>query len=125
MSRTSTPRKHAAPVARKQAESATAQSPTMILFVLMGVLGIIAYGTFLLNPANRGDLLPYVLVIVAESVLAFSALMSMWTILAGSQDPRDFSYNRAAERLFSARQIDQHQIGDDVVRWPLRLHGAE
>ena len=125
MPRSTTLRKHAAPIARRQVESATAQSPTMVLFVLLGVLGIIAYGTFLLNPANRGDLLPYVLVIAAESVLAGSALLSMWTILAGAQDPRDFSYHRAQERLFSARQIGQNQFGEDVVRWPLRLQGAE
>lgn len=96
----------------------------MVLFVLIGVLGIIAYATFLLNPANRGDLLPYVLVIVAESVLVASALLSMWTILAGSQDPRDFVYHRARERLSGALH-DPNGSGRDAARWPLRLQGAD
>lgn len=107
----------------RAAEAATAQSPSMILIVMLGVLGILAYGSFLLNPANRGDLLPYVLVIGAETVLAGSALLSMWTILAGSQDPRDYTYNQARERLFEAGEADSGELTGRPASWPLRLRG--
>ena len=69
-------------------------SPVMILLVLVATLGILLYGQFLLNPANRGDLLPWLLVIGAETVLVATALLSMWTILAGSQDPRRANVSR-------------------------------
>ena len=83
-------------------ESATANSPSMVLLVLLGVLGVLAYSAFLLNPANRGDLLPYLFVVVTEAVIALSALVAMWTILSGGFDPRDFSYNQTRSRLLEA-----------------------
>jgi cellulose synthase (UDP-forming) len=116
--------KHASQIKRRPAE-ASAQSPTMILFVVIGVLGIIAYGSFLLNPVYRGDTLPYILVIGAESVLLLTALMSMWTILAGSQDPRDFSYHHARERLFSLRRVESEHLGDDARYWPMRIRSTD
>jgi cellulose synthase (UDP-forming) len=115
--------RHTAGVLGRTNESATAQSPTMVLFVLVGVIGIVLYGSFLLNPANRGDLLPWLLVIGAESVLVFTALLSMWTILAGSQDPRDFTYHRAKELLFDGRFIRQEAIEEEPGKWPLRVAG--
>ncbi|MBW4042257.1 MAG: glycosyltransferase [Acidobacteria bacterium] len=117
--------RHTAGVLGRTNESATAQSPTMVLFVLLGVLGIVAYGSFLLNPANRGDLLPWLLVIGAESVLVLTALLSMWTILAGSQDPRDYAYNRAKELLFDGRFIRQSGLESEPGRWPLRVAGEQ
>jgi cellulose synthase (UDP-forming) len=117
--------RHAAGALGRSNESATAQSPTMVLFVLVGVLGIVAYGSFLLNPANRGDFLPWLLVIGAESVLVATALLSMWTILAGSQDPRDYSYNRAKELLFDGRFIRESALEHDPVKWPLRVAGEQ
>ena len=48
-------------------------SPVMILLVLIATLGILFYAQFLLNPANRGDLLPYLMVIGAEAVEAGSS----------------------------------------------------
>jgi cellulose synthase (UDP-forming) len=101
MPRRSKTNRHTAGVLGRTNESATAQSPTMVLFVLLGVLGIVAYGSFLLNPANRGDVLPWLLVIGAESVLVITALLSMWTILAGSQDPRDWRASRGSGRCGS------------------------
>jgi cellulose synthase (UDP-forming) len=75
-------------------------SPVMILVVLISTIGILAYTAFLLNPANRGDFLPYTMVIVAESVLVFHALLAMWTILSGGQNPRDFAYHRIQDNMF-------------------------
>ena len=72
----------------------------MTLLVLIATIGILLYAGFLLNPANRGDFLPYVMVITAESILVAHALAAMWTILSGSQDPRDFAYHKARDDLF-------------------------
>ena len=71
------------PVTRR-AETANPYSPVMILISLIATLGILLYAQFLLNPDNRGDFLPYALVIAAETVLITHALLSMWTILAGA-----------------------------------------
>lgn len=100
------------------------QSPVMILVVLISTLGILAYSAFLLNPSNRGDLLPYIMVITAESVLVFHALLAMWTILSGGQNPRDFGYHRIQDSLFMKTpdapprdwdiQMDDRQVLVDV-----------
>jgi cellulose synthase (UDP-forming) len=91
------------PEPRRVAESIEAQSPSLAMLVLVATLGILAYAAFLLNPASRGDWLPYTLVIAAESILIFQALLSMWTILSGSQDPRDFAFHDAKAKLFRGR----------------------
>ena len=88
-------------------------SETSALFILVSVvatLGVVAYSMFLLNPANRGDFLPYALVIIAESVLVVQALLSMWTILSSGYEPRDFPYHEA-KRLLMPRAAD----GDDAI----------
>ena len=72
----------------------------MMMLVLISTLGILFYAAFLLNPANRGDMLPYTMVIVAESILVAQALLAMWTILSGGQNPRDFAYHRAKDHLY-------------------------
>ncbi|HEY6688573.1 MAG TPA: hypothetical protein VI094_20455, partial [Propionibacteriaceae bacterium] len=76
------------PVTRR-AETANTYSPVMILISLIATLGILLYAQFLLNPANRGDFLPYALVIIAETILITHALLAMWTILSGAKNPRD------------------------------------
>ncbi|MCU1544494.1 MAG: glycosyl transferase family 2 [Microbacteriaceae bacterium] len=89
--------------------------------MLIGTGGILLYAGFLLNPASRGDWLPYVMVIGAESVLIFQALLSMWTILSGSQDPRDFGFHRAKAGLFRTRDIERLS---DASQRPMYLDGA-
>ena len=82
--------------------SAVRSSETSALFVLLSVvatLGVVAYSLFLLNPSNRGDALPYFLVITAESILILQALLSMWTILSSGYEPRDFPYHEAKRVL--------------------------
>ncbi len=77
-------------------------SETSALFILVSViatLGVAAYTLFLLNPAARGDWLPYALVLVAETVLIAQALLSMWTILASGYEPRTFAYHEAKRTL--------------------------
>lgn len=91
-------------------------SPVMILTTLIATGGIVAYSAFLLNPARRGDTLPYVLVIAAETVLVLHALLAMWTILAGAKSPRDHAYHAARVALLD---------GPTAAHTPLRIAGRE
>lgn len=75
-------------------------SPTLLLLVILATAGALLYFQFLVQPNNRGDIIPYAMVIMAESFIIFHALMSMWTILAGTRDPRNFEFHDAQTRLF-------------------------
>lgn len=90
-------------------------SPVMTLLVLISTIGILVYSAFLLNPSNRGDFLPYVMVIAAESVLVFHALLAMWTILAGDSDPRDFDYHRTRKAMFGRATTGEPR------EWPVQI----
>ncbi|MGY4857563.1 glycosyltransferase family 2 protein [Cryobacterium sp. AP23] len=98
-------------------------SPSLVMLVLVATIGILAYANFLLNPASRGDWLPYTLVIIAESSLIFQALLSMWTILSGSQDPRDFGFHQAKAALFATRSSPRGPGAAASDRRPLHLNG--
>jgi cellulose synthase (UDP-forming) len=98
-------------------------SPSLVMLVLVATIGILAYANFLLNPASRGDWLPYSLVIVAESTLIFQALLSMWTILSGSTDPRDFGFHQAQAALFATRSSPRGAGPAGTDRRPLHLGG--
>ena len=102
-----------------------AQSPSLVILVLIATLGILAYASFLLNPASRGDWLPYTLVIVAETILILQALLSMWTILSASQDPRDFAFHDAKAKLFWERQILRDGQTNTPSRWNMYLGATE
>lgn len=84
-------------------------SPSQMLLVLLAVIGALAYGLFLLNPHNKGDLLPYLLVVSAEAFLLSQALINLWTILAGSYNPRTFSFYSAQENIFKNLYKDDAQ----------------
>ncbi len=105
------------------------ESPTLMLLVLIAVLGAVAYGTFILDPANRGDTLPYVFVLIAETFLILQAIIALWTMLAGSYDPRGFEYHDAQEHLFSpaGRKLRYGTIMSDEFLKPnerdMYLHG--
>ncbi|MBG6054404.1 cellulose synthase (UDP-forming) [Salinibacterium sp. CAN_S4] len=102
-----------------------AQSPSLVILVLIATLGILAYASFLLNPASRGDWLPYTLVIVAETILVLQALLSMWTILSASQDPRDFAFHDAKAKLFRERDILRDGLTNIPSRWNMYLDAAQ
>lgn len=110
------------PHVRPRSES-RAHSPVMVLIVLVATLGVMAYAVFLLDPANRGDFLPYGLVIVAESVLVGQALLSMWTILSGGADPRDFAFHHTQDTLFDRDTIERDGLTDQPHRWPMHVRG--
>ncbi|MFN3865448.1 MAG: glycosyltransferase [Demequina sp.] len=101
-------------------ETGTAPSPIMFLTVGVAALGTLLYAGFLLDPDHRGDLLPYVMVIVAESVLVAQAFFGMWTILSGGHNPRDFAYFHAKDGLHP-RSIAAK--GRPPQLWEPHLHG--
>jgi len=94
----------------RRARVSTDYSPVMILLTVIAALGVLLYSSFLLNPANRGDWLPYSMVIVAESLLIVQALLAMWTILSGASSPRDYAY-------YAAREAG---LDDDAWKWGLQ-----
>ncbi|RHA38595.1 glycosyltransferase [Cellulomonas rhizosphaerae] len=104
-------------------ETETAQSPSMVLLVLLASAGIVVYAIFLLNPGNRGDWLPYVMVIAAESVLVFHALLAMWTVLASGYDPRGFAFHHAQDRLYGLEEILQLHTESRPQDWTMSLDG--
>lgn len=83
----------------QHAAARSGPTPVMTLVVIIATIGILLYSTFLLSPAHRGDPIPYTMVIIAESILVFHALLSMWTILSGAREPRSFAFHDAAARL--------------------------
>jgi cellulose synthase (UDP-forming) len=75
-------------------------SPSISFILGFSILGALVYLAFLLRPEYRGDILPYTLVIVAESFLIIHAIISFWTILSGRMNPRHFGYHAAQNQLF-------------------------
>ena len=116
--------KHHVPVTRR-AETENPYSPVMILISLLALLGILFYAQFLLNPANRGDFLPYAMVIVAETILIFHALLAMWTILSGRRSPRDFAFHDAQRRLFDPVANELAGLTDRPEEWPIWISGRQ
>jgi cellulose synthase (UDP-forming) len=112
------------PVTRR-AETANPYSPVMILISLIATLGILLYAQFLLNPANRGDFLPYALVITAETILITHALLAMWTILSGAKSPRDFAFHESQSAIFDKRAIKAAGLRGLPHLWPILLNGKE
>lgn len=112
------------PVTRR-AETANPYSPVMILLSLIATLGILLYAQFLLRPSNRGDFLPWMMVIVAETILVTHALLSMWTILSGRQSPRTYSFHEAKRALFDKKAIKAAGLSDQPELWPVLLGGKE
>ncbi|MCL3859693.1 glycosyltransferase family 2 protein [Actinotalea sp. K2] len=91
-----------------------------MLLVLLASAGVIVYGIFLLNPTNRGDWLPYALVIVAETILVVHALLAMWTVLSSGHDPRGFTFHHAQDRLYDPTGLRQEPQGPPET-WPVHL----
>lgn len=104
-------------------ENEAAQSPSLMLLVLLASAGIVVYATFLANPANRGDWLPYLLVITAETVLVLHALLAMWTVLSAGHNPRGFAFHHAQDQLYDMAEILRERVGDEPRRWRMYLGG--
>ncbi len=75
-------------------------SPFVTIVLMASTLGAIVYMIFLFQPAYRGDLLPYLMVVGAESFLIVHGIISFWTVLGGRSDPRNFEFHTAQDQLF-------------------------
>ena len=75
-----------------------------MMLVLLATIGVLAYATFIFRPSHHGDLLPFALVVTAETWLIAQALLALWTILSSGYDARDFSYHQAKRALFDPGQ---------------------
>jgi cellulose synthase (UDP-forming) len=109
----------------RRAETANPYPPVLILITLIATLGIIRYAAFLLAPGNRGNLLPYLLVLAAELILVLHALLSGWTILTGTKGPRDFPFYEAKSGLFPKKAIKAAGLKDFPHLWPIVMDGRE
>lgn len=107
----------------RRARGEVAYTPLVILITALGALGVVLYAQFLLDPGNRGDWLPWSLVVTAESILVAHALLAMWTTLAGVASPRDYAYHAARDALLDP--VAAALYPDDPTRWPLRVAGRE
>ncbi len=103
-------------------------SPSLMVLVLVAALGVVIYASFILNPAQRGDWFPYLLVLVAESIIMTQSLLSLWTILSSGYDPRGYAFNRAQQSLYGP-DSDETQLLDLDARhrqlylddWPVSV----
>ncbi len=96
-----------------------------MMLVLLATIGVLAYASFLFRPAHHGDLLPFALVITAETFLIAQALLALWTILSSGYDARDFAYHHAKRNLFDTGQIQARGLETTPHLWPLRINGEE
>ena len=99
------------------------QSPTLMAVVTLATIGVLAYAGFLLYPGNRGDWLPYSLVLVGETILLVHALFAMWTILSSDDDPRGIDYYRAKEQLFDNKEIERTKTKRSPRQWRMHIAG--
>ena len=107
----------------RQAATRTPYSPLMLLLTVLSTLGVLYYGWFLWRPENRGDMLPWLLVIVAESILVLHGLAAMWTILVGYRDRRDWTYYATRAALYDPDDTVIRGNLADPRQWPLRIRG--
>jgi cellulose synthase (UDP-forming) len=75
-------------------------SPTVTLILTGATIGAFIYLSYLLQPAYRGDPLPYTLALVAEIFIIIQGLLSFWTILSGRTNPRNYEYHSAQAKLY-------------------------
>ena len=106
-------------------DATKSRSPSLMMLVLIASVGVLLYASFLFKPSNHGDLLPYVLVVVAETCLIAQALMSLWTILSSGYDPRDFSFHHARRGMFRIAEIVGERLESRPHLWPMYLHENE
>ncbi|MDO5735847.1 MAG: glycosyltransferase [Propionibacteriaceae bacterium] len=113
------------PVEERREATRNRNSPVVVAMTILATLGVVAYTAFLLQIDNRGDLLPWLLVLGAELILVFLGLMSMWTMLAGYNKGTTFAFHEAQGRLYNPKLNDDMGIADDATAWPLFINRRE
>jgi cellulose synthase (UDP-forming) len=99
-------------------------SPSLMMLVLIATIGVLLYTTFLFDFSNRGNWIPYLIVLTAETVIIFQALLSLWTILSSGHNPRGYRFHNAQTRLYGP-QHKNIEPGTDLTRLPMHLHETE
>ena len=96
-------------------------SPSLMMLVLIATIGVLLYTTFLFDFSNRGNWIPYLMVLTAESVIIFQALIALWTILSSGHNPRGYRFHNAQNRIYGP---DHKTIepGTDLTALPMYLH---
>jgi cellulose synthase (UDP-forming) len=95
-----------------------------MMLVLVATIGVLLYTTFLFDFSNRGNWIPYLLVLTAESVIILQALISLWTILSSGHNPRGYRFHNAQTRLYGP-QHKNIAPGTDLTKLPMHLHETE
>ncbi|CAN5363243.1 hypothetical protein BH09PAT4_BH09PAT4_05020 [soil metagenome] len=100
------------PAPRNSLVSNNQQRPIFLtLLVILSVIASIFYLRLLFNPAYRGQILPYVIVVVSEVYIVSQVLMACWTILSGNEDPKDSNYYKTRHKIFSATGMKFYEPG--------------
>ena len=94
-----------------------------MMLVLVATIGVLLYTTFLFDFSNRGNWIPYLMVLTAESVIIVQALMSLWTILSSGHNPRGYRFHNAQTRLYGPAQKTL-TAESDFTALPMYLHDA-
>jgi len=96
-------------------------SPSLMMLVLIATIGVLLYTTFLFDFSNRGNWIPYLMVLTAESVIIFQALIALWTILSSGHNPRGYRFHNAQNRIYGPdhKTIDPDT---DLTQLPMYLH---
>ena len=96
-------------------------SPSLMMLVLVATIGVLLYTTFLFDFSNRGNWIPYLLVLTAESIIIFQALLSLWTILSSGHNPRGYRFHNAQTRLYGPHHKTIEE-GTDTTKLSMFLH---
>jgi len=99
-------------------------SPSLMMLVLVATIGVLLYTTFLFDFSNRGNWIPYLIVLTAESIIILQALLSLWTILSSGHNPRGYRFHNAQTRLYGP-QNKTIEPGTDLTQLPLYLHETQ
>lgn len=107
----------------RRASTSGRYSPTLLLVAILASIGVLAYACFILNPAFRGDLIPWLIVITCELILIFQAAMALWTILSGYGRQPSYSFQAAQAKMFDPQLNARLRISNDPTKWPMYLNG--
>lgn len=109
----------------RRASTSGRYSPTLLLVAILASIGVLAYACFILNPAFRGDLIPWLIVITCELILIFQAAMALWTILSGYGRQPSYSFQAAQAKMFDPQLNARLRISNDPTKWPMYLNGRQ
>jgi len=92
---------------------------------LLASIGVFAYTAFILTPAFRGDLIPWLIVMTCELILIFQASMALWTMLSGYGRQPSYRFQTAQAKLFNPQLNARMRITADPTKWPMYLNDRQ